>query len=67
MGTDETAPKYDANIVLGDFKLRQGKEDRIIDVAGKHTLYGSKSENRYRVVSFTQIYPLIIVNTKFQH
>jgi hypothetical protein len=54
-------------IVLGVVIGKKGKEDRIIDVASKYAVYEYTSENGNRLVSFAQMYDLIIVITKFQH
>jgi hypothetical protein len=69
MGTYEykAAPKYDAKIILGDFDAKVGKEDRIIDTAGKYTLHASTNTNGNRLVSFAQMYQLIILSAMFQH
>jgi len=45
---------------------KQGKKT-IIDVEGKYILHEPTCENGKRLVSFAQIYDLIIVSTKFQH
>jgi hypothetical protein len=66
MRTYEAAPKYDAKIVLGDVIVKKGKYDKIIGVASKYAVYESKSENGNRLVSFAQMYDLIIASTKFQ-
>jgi hypothetical protein len=65
MRTYEAAPKYDSNIVVGDVSSKKGKEDRIIDPASKYAVHEYTSENGNRLVSFAQIYDLIIVSTKF--
>jgi len=67
MRTYEAAPKYDAKIVLGDVNGKKGTEDRIIDVASKYAIHECTSENGNRLVSFAQMYDLIIVSTKFLH
>jgi hypothetical protein len=64
MRTYEAAPKYDAKIVLGDVNVKKGKDDKIIGVASKYAVHGSKSENGNRLVSFAEMYNLIIVSTK---
>lgn len=56
---------YDAKIVLGHFNAKIGREDRIIDIRGKHKSHESTSKNGNTVVSFGQIDDLIIVSTKF--
>ena len=67
MRTYEAAPKYDAKIVYGNFSVKTRKEYRIIDVAGKYSLIESTSENENRLVSFVQMYDLIILSSKFKH
>ena len=54
-------------IVLGDVSGKKGKEGRIIEVASKYGVQEYKSENGNRLVSFAQMYDLIIVSTKFVH
>jgi hypothetical protein len=64
---NEAARKYDAKIVLEHFNAKVGKEDGMVEVAGKYTLHSSTSGNGNRLVSFAQMYQLIILSTKFQH
>jgi len=47
--------------------VKKGKEDRIIEVASKYAVHEYTNENGNRLVSFAQMYALIIVSTKFLH
>jgi hypothetical protein len=58
-------PRYDMNILLGDFNAKVGRENIFKPKIGNESLHKISNENRVRVVNFAASKNLVIRSTMF--
>jgi hypothetical protein len=59
--------KHDMFILLGDFNSKLGKEEFIIDVAGKHSLHENTNDNGLRLCNLSAAHGMWISSISFPH
>ena len=60
-------PKYNTNIVLGDFSAQVGREESFRHTIGKSSLHKVSNINGERLITFAILKNLIVKSTYFQH
>ncbi|XP_055375384.1 uncharacterized protein LOC129608086 [Condylostylus longicornis] len=62
----EKAGSYDTLILLGDFNAKVGKEEFVLEVAGKHSLHDNTSANGLRLCQLASEAALKVKSTCFE-
>ena len=65
--TQDTVPKHDVTIILGDMNAKLGKEKAFSQVVGRHTLHNISNENGEIVINYAISNDMFLINTNFQH
>jgi hypothetical protein len=60
-------PKYDMNILLGDFNAKVGRENIFKPTIGNETLHEISNDSGVRIVNFATSENLVIKSTMFPH
>jgi len=65
--TQDTVPKHDVTVILGDMNAKLGKEKVFSQVVGRHTLHDISNENGEMVANYAISNDMFLVSTNFQH
>jgi hypothetical protein len=60
-------PRYDMNILLGDFNVKVGREDIFKPTIGNESSHEISNDNGVRVVNFATSKNLVVKSTMFPH
>jgi exonuclease III len=60
-------PRYDMNILLGDFNAKVGRENIFKPTIGNESLHEINNDNGVRVVNFDRSKNLVVKSTMFPH
>ena len=64
--TQDTVPKHDPTIILGDMNAKLGKEKAFSQAVGRHTLHYSSNENGELAANYAISSDMFLTNTTFQ-
>jgi hypothetical protein len=65
--TQNSIPKHDLIIILGDMNAKLGKEKVFSQAIGRHTLHNVSKENGEMVANYAIGNNMFLVSTNFQH
>jgi len=60
-------PNHDMKIILGDFNMKIGKEEKYIPTIGKHSIDDRSNDNGMQVIDLAVTYNFVVCSTQFPH
>jgi len=65
--TQDSLPKHDVTITLGDTNAKLGKEKVFSQAVGRRTLHNISNENGKMVANYAISNDMFLISTNFQH